>query len=262
MKETSVVCIMFSLRVKYLHQSLAPLEKFMNLLEDVFEAEDSIAADADPSSLSTSFFSQLSTDSARPLLHPHFIEKLIKSISKVARPTKRIRLNAGWDVPGTPRKTGGMTEIESQTLVRILKVLERSVRAGEDLDPFSHLVSRKVAPSEAINQNASPSKAKAKALKKKLDVASGEGSRSKSPQALEDRSTPMDVDDGDFELTTDDMDKFETILEKAKDSILAANCCLALLTSDRLPKQVCLSLLYLREICVDLLNFSSIPRNL
>ena len=48
----------------------------------------------------------------------------------------------------------------------------------------------------------------------------------------------MDIDTRDFDLTEDDLNKLETVLEKAKDSILAANCCLALLTSDRLPKQV------------------------
>ena len=136
-----------------------------------------------------------------------------------------------------------MAEIDSQILVRILKILERSVRAGEDLDPFGHVVSRRVVANEASSETASPTKKKT--TKKKPESGATEGGRSKSPQAPTERGTPMDIDTRDFDLTEDDLNKLETVLEKAKDSILAANCCLALLTSDRLPKQVRRHVLYL-----------------
>ncbi|KAH8982787.1 hypothetical protein EDB86DRAFT_3085925 [Lactarius hatsudake] len=97
-----------------------PLEKLVTFLEDIFEAEDTLPADADPESLSIEFFSPLTIEASRPQLHPNLIRKLSKLISQVARPVKRLRI----------------ADIETSTLSRILKILERSVRAGEDLDPF------------------------------------------------------------------------------------------------------------------------------
>ncbi|KAH8114301.1 hypothetical protein DFH11DRAFT_1508962 [Phellopilus nigrolimitatus] len=222
----------------------APLEKFLNLLDDIFEAEDNISADADLSSLPLAFFSQLSLDPARPLLHPTLIAKLTKSISKVARPTKRVRLaSVQWDsnVPGTPRRAGGMVEVESQTLLRVLKLLERSVRIGEDLDPFGYLIAKRGGnASDSAPSHMSPTKAgKARMGKKRMDVSESEKtSKSPADNGNAQEGSKMDLDDEFLDLTDDELENLEQILETARDSIIAADCCIALLTSDRLPKQL------------------------
>ena len=74
---------------------IGPLEKLTSLLEDIFEAEDTLPADADLDSLSTEFFSLLTAEPARPQLHHNMIRKLTKYIGQVARPMKRLRGHGG-----------------------------------------------------------------------------------------------------------------------------------------------------------------------
>jgi cohesin loading factor subunit SCC2 len=60
------------------------------------------------------------------------------------------------------------------------------------------------------------------------------------------QSDDMDVDAGGDTSqgpTTADFDNLTKLLDVARDSILAADCCIALLGSDRLQKQVRLSFL-------------------
>ncbi|KAL5501640.1 SCC2 [Sanghuangporus vaninii] len=196
-----------------------PLEKFLNLTDEIFEADDNISPDGDISSLPTSFFSRLSTDPAKPLLHPVVILRLTKAIDKVARPTKRLRLaSVQWEsvTPGSPRKAGGMADVEFQTLSRLLKLLERSVQAGEDLDPL------RSTSCTGIGSSGLPGKPGA------MHEPSGAHSGHLEVDAVETTVT----------LADEDFDKLERSLETVRESVLAANCCLALLTSDRLAKQL------------------------
>lgn len=191
-----------------------PLEKFLNLTDDIFEADDNISPDGEISSLEDNFFSPLSTDPTKPLLHPDVIIKLTKAISKVARPTRRLRLASGqWDgvTPGSPRKAAGMAEVEVQTLSRLLKLLERSVQAGEDLDPFKS--------ASGI-------------------VGSNRLSEQEKLESIGEALTGADAGISTVDLAAEDFELLEKSLELARQSVLAANCCLALLTSDRLAKQV------------------------
>ena len=114
----------------------APLEKLITLLEDIFEAEDSLPVDADQECLPSDFFSPLTAEPSRPHLHPNLVRKLSKLICQVARPMKRLRSSTAATL--TPRASGpcSISDVETTILSRILKILERSVRAGEDLDPF------------------------------------------------------------------------------------------------------------------------------
>ncbi|KAI0290109.1 hypothetical protein B0F90DRAFT_1654815 [Multifurca ochricompacta] len=205
----------------------APLEKLITLLEDIFEAEDTLPADADQQSLPADFFSPLTVEPSQPQLHPNLIRKLSKLISQVARPIKRLRSSTA--TTHTPRPLGpcSISDVETTTLSRILKVLERSVRAGEDLDPFKTDRPPEVRPS------ASPNK-KSKVSKK---PAIDQGSQSQAPlgddepQSVARTAEPPQVTDTDLDLLAH-------TLEVARDSILAADCCIALLGADRLPKQV------------------------
>jgi len=207
-----------------------PLEKLITLLEDIFEAEDSLPIDVDQERLQADFFSPLTAEPSRPHLHPNLIRKLSKLISQVARPTKRLRSTTVTAL--TPYNSGpcSIADVETTILSRVLKILERSVRAGEDLDPF------KANKPPDMRASASPSKKNKLPVSKKLtsdqqlqsqNLAGGE------PQA--DASTDLAEPPS---VTSADLDILARTLEIARDSILAADCCIALLSADRLPKQV------------------------
>ncbi|KAG6919647.1 hypothetical protein DXG01_003511 [Tephrocybe rancida] len=218
----------------------APLEKLTSLIDDIFEAEDSLPADVDLSDLPLDFFSALTTmDTARPLLNSTVIRKLTKHIGHVARPMKRIR--AG--VQSTPRGKGRMNEVDTQVLSRLLKILERNVRAGEDIDPFRYSP-------PARQPTASPSKKSPK--KASRGKKAERRSKSKTPggsEAEDEREEYAGAGDAMADLTDSDFERLAKVLEVARDSIVAADCCIALLASDRLTKQ-----LYSEELITACLN--------
>jgi cohesin loading factor subunit SCC2 len=129
-----------------------------------------------------------------------------------------------------------MADLDVQQLSRLLKILDRSVKAGEDIDPFPHAPLSNL-PSSAKSSPKKPSN------KKNTKARKGERrSRSVTPKT---RKIPAEDEDreedrsGSLAVATDaDFDKLSTQLETARDSIFAADCCIALLGSDRLPKQV------------------------
>ena len=204
------------------------------MVEDIFEAEDSLPPDAEASDLNHEFFSSYSQDYSRPALSTVVIRKLTKYIGHVARPTKRLRQVSGGAL-GTPRGKGRMADVDTQVLSRLLKLLERSVKLGEDLDPFAHYTQPATAPA-STTANASPKKASTKkaAKSKKVDRQS----RSETPKGGEDASANGGVDGGDNAASDIDFEKLTIGLDTAHESILAADCCIALLASDRLTKQV------------------------
>jgi cohesin loading factor subunit SCC2 len=167
----------------------------------------------------------MTIDGSSPLLNPNVIRKLAKYIGQVTRPTKRIRLSVREGATGsggTPRGKGRMAEVDTAILSRVLKILDRSVRTGEDLDPFHYV---------AADRNASPRKPKK--VVKRPKAKDGEGDEGHEPENPADEPPPPPQ-----EVTGADLDHLTKILEIAKDSVLAADCCIALLGSDRLTKQV------------------------
>jgi cohesin loading factor subunit SCC2 len=195
------------------------------LLEDIFEAEDALPPDVDLVDLPPEFFSSLTTESASPLLAVPVVRKLTSYILKVARPTKRIRQNTRDGSHIKPSSKGkGLADIETASLSRMLRMLERSVKAGEDSDPLVTAQSQPVAPPK------SPSK---KAKTKKTDER-----RSKSKTPHPDESIEIEEETRPEQVTSVDIQALLRSLEVAKDSVYAADCCLALLSSDRLTKQV------------------------
>ncbi|KAF9806781.1 hypothetical protein IEO21_08541 [Rhodonia placenta] len=215
----------------------APIEKFTTLLEDIFEAEDSLPPDADVRDLPSEFFSPHTVESAYPLLHPNLIRKLSTHIGKVARPSKRMRLSSreGNAHSETPRRKGRMAEVDAAVLSRTLKILERSVKAGEDLEPFG--AAAPIVPKKP------PSSPRKKSTKK---GQTGEDRRSKTPKSLNDEpgsgdeglSVGVDDDSASQAVTETDLEKLSNTLDVARDSLLAADCCIGLLSSDRLTKQL------------------------
>jgi len=207
-----------------------PLEKLTSLIEDIFEAEDALSPDTDVSELNHDFFSTLSVEASRPRLCSSMIRKLIKYIGQVARPAKRQRQTTGT-VLGTPRHKERMSDVDTQMLSRLMKILERTVQAGEDIDAFPY---QPAVQSKSVSASPKKPSAKKSAKGKKTDR------RSKSQSPQEEKEQP---DAGDGETSKLGAIEFETLarsLDMARDSILAADCCIAILSSDRLTKQVCI----------------------
>lgn len=210
---------------------LGPFERFLCLVEDIFEAENDL-----PSGISISdfpdFFSSLSIDPSQPHIHSNHIRKLTKYIGQVTRPNQRLR-NATAGITNTPRAQGRMAEVKTKDLSRLLNILDRTVKAGEDLDPF-----RYVAPPPGSARSSPKKKANPKAKK-------GEPAGPQTPRAggSDDLPGQGSVEEGrgesEAELTDSDYEKLTHALDLARESIWAADCCIALLGSDRLSKQVC-----------------------
>lgn len=193
--------------------------------EDIFEAEDSLPPEPpiDLQSEQYSFFSALSGDWGHPYLHYTVLRKLSKIIDQVSQPAKRHNYSIGYSP--SAKDNGGFQNVDVMHLMRILKILERTVKGGEELDPF---VGPKI---KASNVQPSPAKSN-KGGKKTKRTSSPGGRRSKS-------TTPMDLDEelGTTESVEIDTEKLETALLLGKESLLAADACLALLGADYLPKQ-------------------------
>ncbi|KAJ7211043.1 hypothetical protein B0H12DRAFT_389308 [Mycena haematopus] len=203
-----------------------PLEKLTALIEEIFDAEDALPPDVDLTSLPAEYFSPATTvDCARPLLQPSVVRKLTKYIVQIVHPGKRVRHTATGNTPRAKDKTKTLGDVETGVLLRILKFLERSVKAGEDLDPFAGPVA--AAPGSAPS---SPKKLSKKAKGKR---------RSKSQSGDEAEAGEMEVDPaGAVALTDLHHAKLARAVEMARDSIIAADCCLALLGAGRLTKQL------------------------
>lgn len=220
---------------------LAPIEKFISLLEDIVEAEDSLPPDAILGDLPPEWFSPLTFDCSQPLLQPHIIRKVINHIGKVARPMKRGRLASRTNDGGikTPR-SGRVSEVDTSILTRILRILERSVKAGEDIQAFEARSSS--SSSVGLNPNKDSRKLK---LADSLDHRERLSTSRPPSSGRDDPSVPTEMVDPtpdsldiNGQLTAVDLDKLTTSLNVARNSVLAADCCIALLGSDRLTKQV------------------------
>jgi cohesin loading factor subunit SCC2 len=164
----------------------------------------------------------LTSDPTQPCLHPTLVRKITKYISLVTRASKRGgRAKPRDPIATTPRAVGRLSDVEPTILTRILKLLERSVRAGEELDPFKldeiHTVTISMA-----EENMSPTKG---------------GKKGKAKASAEaPRSTPLD--DDIKEPSEEELSSLTHSLAIACDSILAAEACLALLCGDRLAKHL------------------------
>ncbi|KZS93606.1 hypothetical protein SISNIDRAFT_485224 [Sistotremastrum niveocremeum HHB9708] len=183
------------------------LEKLSTLLEDIFEAEDSIG----PSSGSheSDFFSKLTDDWTKARLSVVTMAKLEKLVSKIARSRKKMR---SGPTP-LPVGSGGTGDLEFGILSRVMKILERSVKAGEGLDP-----SGQAAANAQGKQGSKP----------------GNNARSSPVEG----APSEDVVPAAQEVSAEEIDRMSVDLEVLKEALLASECCIALLTSDNLQKQV------------------------
>lgn len=212
----------------------APLEKLSALIEDIFEAEDSLAVDIDVSELPKDFFSALTTDCSHPHLQANVIKKLTKYLSQLARPTKRSRRSARDSIEA-PRVRKALGDIDNTILARLLKILERSIKAGEALDPL-----RASAHVSHANKNTSPRKPKKSPKAQRVAHQDRDATGSASLNVPEEDTHESGVDSADMlqELTEAHLHDLSKQLEVARDSILAVECCVALLSGEGLTKQL------------------------
>ncbi|KIO02759.1 hypothetical protein M404DRAFT_15882 [Pisolithus tinctorius Marx 270] len=194
----------------------APLEKLTTLIEDIFEAEDSLPVDLQAADLPKEFFSPLTNDCNHPQLQHNLIRKLTKYVGQLAHPPKRSRRPAREIVQNghgaKPRVTLG--DIESPMLSRLMKILERTIKAGEDLDPFHTSLPLHT--------------------EKGLKHPAVDGAGNEDGDAQRDTSQVSSQQ----HLTDSDIRALGAQLEIARDSILAAECCIALLSGEGLTKQL------------------------
>ncbi|KAG2144172.1 uncharacterized protein EDB93DRAFT_1154179 [Suillus bovinus] len=212
----------------------APLEKLSALIEDIFEAEDSLAVDIDVSELPKEFFSALTTDCSHPHLQANVIKKLTKHLSQLARPTKRSRRSAR-DSIDAPRARKALGDIDNNILARLLKILERNIKAGEALDPL-----RASAYIPHTDKNASPRKPKKSPKAQRVAHQDRDVTGSASLSVPEEDSRELELDSANVpqELTEAHLHDLSKQLEVARDSILAVECCVALLSGEGLTKQL------------------------
>ncbi|KAF6755969.1 protein rad9 [Ephemerocybe angulata] len=191
-----------------------PLDKFLSVVEELFEMEDSLPADIVPDDLPQDYFSTLSTDVARPMLSPALVRKISKYIGQVTRPSKRMRQASGGALGllATPaRKHGRMADVDVQLLSRLLKTLERSVKAAEDMDPFPSAPSSAPMASGTASARSSPIKKSRKSKKAKDNSDEIDGDDDELNQNLKESSPAV----GDSEL-----EELSKMLDVARESIL------------------------------------------
>lgn len=199
------------------------------MIDDIFEAEDDLPQYPDPGDLRHDLFSLfLTTNYARPCLNPAIISKITAIVGKISRPTRRRPPNSRGQngAPNSARKDDGrISDLEVPKILRLLKTLERSVQTGEDLEPFK-------LPSESQSS-----------VKRSVAKRSGKGSKkgktSEPAPSEDDNPVVADPEPDDARESTVNFENLLKCLATAKESILAAECCISILSSDRLPKQVC-----------------------
>ena len=207
--------------------SEAPFEKLESLIDEIFEAEDDLPQYPDPADLRHDLFSSSqTTDHARPCLNPAMVSKITAIVGKISRPAKRRSPTSRGQngAPNSARKDDGrMSDLEVPKILRLLKTLERSVQMGEDLDPFK-------LPSESQSSaKRSATKRSGKGLKK---------AKTLEPDSREDGNPVINPEPDDPQESGADLEGLLRCLTTAKESVLAAECCISILSSDRLPKQV------------------------
>ncbi|KAL1405358.1 Sister chromatid cohesion protein 2 [Vanrija albida] len=176
-------------------------QKLQNLLEDIFEEQDSFAAEPSPEDVSNSrFFSGVSSDGAHALLSVDALNKVARYVSRLQHSKKRQR---------TKSDSGGIPW-DAESILRILKMMEKIMREAEYANPFPD------SGRHATGTSASPQKKK-KGAKKAADEGGQEG-------------TP-EVDEAD-------MLELENILAGMSTAASAALCCLVIMATDGLPKQL------------------------
>lgn len=193
---------------------LAHFQKLQSLFEDIFEESDSFPANPTAGDAGSSkYFSGTSNDGDHPLLASATIEKITRYVSR-AQGSKR---RSASDTEGLEGDVG--------TMRRVLKLLERSMRQAERVEVFPE--DRKPSSSVKDEKNAGTGKGRKKG-----------GKKSKSPVETQDSKQTGTPEISDIGLDQARIELLEEALSALQNRALAAECCLVLLDSGRVSKQV------------------------
>ncbi|KAJ9475705.1 Sister chromatid cohesion protein 2 [Pseudozyma hubeiensis] len=240
-------------------QRKVPIAKLCGLIEDIFEADDSLP-DRDSlqellpgqslSPAADQFFEIIESpavgggDSRSVLvLRAAALQKLLKLIVMCSRPHTEIASISGKAQPATNPSLG---TIPAADTIRLLAILERSTRLAENIDPFPSQPNRGLA-----SEPASPSKPKkvrkpdhrSKSTSKTPEPTQTSEHRDEDAEAQE-ANAAKDAGDDDRDRTPasrdsdDELEKLNAIFVVMDRAVLATECSLGMLTGDVLPKQI------------------------
>lgn len=240
-------------------QRKVPIAKLQGLIEDLFEADDSLP-DRDSlqdllpgqslSSAADAFFEIIESPSssggdARSVLvmRAAALQKLLKLVVKCSRRHTEI---AALSAKVQPATHPGLSTIPPADLIRLLSILERTARVGEDLDPFPSQANRSLASEPASPTK--PQKGRKAERQAKSTSKTPEPEQTPEVQAEEEREDSARQEDeagtglshGDRELgsANEELERLNATFAVVDRAVLATECSLGVLTGDVLPKQV------------------------
>ncbi|CAK9787000.1 hypothetical protein CC85DRAFT_288268 [Cutaneotrichosporon oleaginosum] len=177
-------------------------QKVQSLLEDIFEESDGFSAAPSLEQVNSShYFYGLSANGEHPLLSSECVDKLVKNFARLRKSNRS-------------RQTRAETlSLDADLLGRLLRILERSMQDGQDLDPFPDNGRR------TVIENASPVKG-AKGRKGKKATSNGP---EPSPE---------------LEVSEEEKNTGERTLATLSNAAAAALCCLVVLRTPGVPKEL------------------------
>lgn len=243
-------------------QRKVPIAKLCGLVEDLFEADDSLP-DRDSlqdllpghslSPAADQFFEIIESPSALGgesrsvlVLRAAALHKLLKLIVSCSRPQTEVSTLSGIAQAGT---NPSLSAIPAADMIRLLAILERTARLAESIDPFPSHASRAL-----VSEPASPTKPK---KGRRVDFRSKSASKTPEPTQTPEDSGKNPIEQGadatrdagdanndstiarhESASSDDELDKLNATFVVTDRAILATECCLGILTGDVLPKQI------------------------
>ncbi|KIK69873.1 hypothetical protein GYMLUDRAFT_34262 [Collybiopsis luxurians FD-317 M1] len=248
----------------------SPIDKLVLLIEEIFQAEDGLPADPNSMDLSRDgIFNPDSEDHSKPQLSATIIRKLTKLISQVRGGRGLGKSVHTSPVKGRAGRSGKISDIDSNILGRLLRVLSRSVKIGEEVDPFGAMSGVTLAKDNGAGAPKSPKKKSRTPAGKgdgdeedvekeemmEVDTAArGQSKEPKTPKKDKGKGKASAIEP----VSIVDLELLAHKLLLSRDGILAAESIIALLggeigrgsrTGERLSKQ-----LYSEEIILGCLN--------
>lgn len=201
-EQATEICAVSSTRLLEVHCEAdlsAHFTKLQGLFENIFEESDAFSAEPTEEELSSSrYFSVIHPTSSLPLLADSAVEKITRNIVRIQKGKRRQSLETmEWD---------------SDTIGRVLRLLERSLTGLEGIEPFPF-------------DRQAPSKKKGKGKVKK------EKAEDKTPEVEEAGGASQEASEMEIEEGEDRLQLFRR-------GGSAAECVLTLLDTEGLSKQV------------------------
>ncbi|PWN45724.1 hypothetical protein IE81DRAFT_167089 [Ceraceosorus guamensis] len=263
----------------------APTQRLSDLMEDLFEADDSLPDRSDLANMDSSTHLPPPSDQFFELQMGTGVPKssVLRDLQRAIRAAARIRVpSAGGraasaspekqQIPGAPAR---LSDLDPQRLGRLLRIVERAVRIAENVEvlPVMDASSAVASRAKAKTKRKANGQGKARGANKRARGSSGSASR--SPARDSDATPPLEEEDqdahhnqrasGGFDrgdasasmpgrspsaaassLGTPPLDDDPVTQQLALSGrinlitygVLAADCCLTILTGDELPKHL------------------------